>query len=139
MLNTTLHPAILDCMLQSSLIIAASDTGSRARDLLPRAVRALTVHRPVREPVMLVHARASFKGSKQHVYDLLLLSLRGEVLATLDGVVSSWLLIVVVVVMVVVVVVMVAAVVVVAVVAVIVVVVMVVAVVVVIVVVVVYC
>ena len=85
--GTTIHPCILDCMLQSAIIIAAKTGREEARDLLPKAVGGVLVHRPMEE-VMMVYSRVKERGSVQHVYDLKLLSPSGVVIAEVDGLVS---------------------------------------------------
>ncbi|KAK7088495.1 hypothetical protein V1264_022408 [Littorina saxatilis] len=90
--GTTIHPSILDCMLQSSLVITTDTDGNgkggNQKDLLPKALGRVVVHRPM-EPLMVVHTRIRVRGQKQNFYDLKLLSTSGHIIAELDGLVIN--------------------------------------------------
>ncbi|XP_025087737.1 uncharacterized protein LOC112560253 [Pomacea canaliculata] len=78
--GTTIHPCILDCSLQSSLVISDPDVG---HNLLPTSLGRLTVQRPM-EAAMLVHTTLKLKNRGKNYYHLRLLSLQGHVIAELD-------------------------------------------------------
>lgn len=82
--GTTIHPCILDCSLQSSLVISDPDVG---HNLLPTSLGRLTVQRPM-EAAMLVHTTLKLKNRGKNYYHLRLLSLQGHVIAELDDLVS---------------------------------------------------
>ncbi|KAK7508063.1 hypothetical protein BaRGS_00001028 [Batillaria attramentaria] len=80
--GTTIHPSILDSLLQSSQVIV-DKRGSSVGDVLPKSLGKLVVHRAM-EPVMLIHTRSKSMTSKTFVYDSRLLSLNGDVIGELD-------------------------------------------------------
>lgn len=82
----TIHPSVLDCTLQSCLIITLDE--SKGQELLPKAISRLVVHRPM-ETTMFVHTTLRFRASRQHVFDLKLLSTSGHVIAELEGLVCD--------------------------------------------------
>ena len=78
--GTTIHPCILDCMLQSVMLI---NTNSSATELLPKSIGKLVVHEEM-EPTMYVYARALDVSSGQLTFDVKLLSVSGRVIAELS-------------------------------------------------------
>ncbi|KAL8578299.1 hypothetical protein ACOMHN_005690 [Nucella lapillus] len=88
--GTTIHPAVLDCMIQSSLLVTGKGSHkNKSKDLLPKALGRLLVHRRPSEPVMLVHTRLKAVGVKQKIYDLKLMTTSGLVLVELEGLVIN--------------------------------------------------
>ncbi|XP_076458184.1 phenolphthiocerol/phthiocerol polyketide synthase subunit C-like [Babylonia areolata] len=86
--GTTIHPAVLDGMLQSSLLITGKAGSKVGGELLPKALGRLLVHRPL-DTIMVVYTKLKAKGVKQMFYDLKLLTCSGAVIAELDGLVIN--------------------------------------------------
>nr|KAG5702446.1 hypothetical protein BaRGS_027533 [Batillaria attramentaria] len=82
MAATRIHPCILDCMLQATLLLVPDDRGTM-KDMLPKSMGKLSVYRNM-ESTMLIHARRKQTAPDMIVYDQRLLSLDGHVIAELD-------------------------------------------------------
>ncbi|KAK7507754.1 hypothetical protein BaRGS_00000719 [Batillaria attramentaria] len=81
MKTTTIHPCILDCVLQSSAIVM-SQNGNAGEDVLPHSIGKLLVHRAM-ESAMFVHTRLKQKNKNGYFFDQRLLSPSGHVIAEL--------------------------------------------------------
>nr|KAG5702438.1 hypothetical protein BaRGS_027525 [Batillaria attramentaria] len=80
--GTTIHPCIIDCMLQSPPFLMVGGR-SASLDILPKSVGQLVVHRPM-EQTMFVHARLKDYSDNTVVYTHRLLSAAGHVIAEMD-------------------------------------------------------
>ncbi|KAK7490873.1 hypothetical protein BaRGS_00017929, partial [Batillaria attramentaria] len=80
--GTTIHPCIIDCMLQSPPFLMVGG-GSASLDILPKSVGQLVVHRPM-EQIMFVHARLKDYSNNTLVYTHRLLSAAGHVIAEME-------------------------------------------------------
>ncbi|XP_059176708.1 mycocerosic acid synthase-like [Physella acuta] len=79
--GTTIHPSILDGMIQTSVILM--DGVDDARDLLPRSIGKLTSYRPT-ENEMYIYTTLKSSDRKLTLYDIKLTTLYGEVIADLE-------------------------------------------------------
>ncbi|KAH9491619.1 hypothetical protein Btru_031049 [Bulinus truncatus] len=79
--GTTIHPSILDGMIQTSVILM--DGVDDARDLLPRSIGKLTSYRPT-EDEMYIFTTLKSTDRKVTLYDIKLTTLCGEVIAELE-------------------------------------------------------
>ncbi|KAK7490836.1 hypothetical protein BaRGS_00017892 [Batillaria attramentaria] len=80
--GTTIHPCIIDCMLQSPPFLMVGGR-SASLDILPKSVGQLVVHRPM-EQTMFVHARLKDYSDNTVVYTHRLLSAAGHVIAEME-------------------------------------------------------
>ncbi|XP_012938829.1 mycocerosic acid synthase-like [Aplysia californica] len=79
--GTTIHPSILDGMVQTSVLLM--NTMDEARDLLPRSIGKLTCYRPTEEE-MYIYTTLKCSDRTLTLYDIKLTTLWGEVIADLE-------------------------------------------------------
>uniref|UniRef100_A0A2C9MA35 Uncharacterized protein n=1 Tax=Biomphalaria glabrata TaxID=6526 RepID=A0A2C9MA35_BIOGL len=79
--GTTIHPSILDGMIQTSVILM--DGVDDARDLLPRSIGKLTSYRKT-EDEMYIYTTLKSTDRKVTLYDIKLTTLCGEIIADLE-------------------------------------------------------
>ena len=80
--DTTLHPCILDCMLQATVLVLGGN-GIGKKEMLPKSISGLSVRSKV-ESQMHVHVRMKFTGPDFFISEITLLSVDGRVLAELS-------------------------------------------------------
>ena len=78
MSGTTIHPCILDCMLQSTVIALGDKIPTK--ELLPKSIAGLSVHGKM-ETTMYVHARVKSTSPSFFLFGLKLLCMDGRVIA----------------------------------------------------------
>ncbi|KAL8592692.1 hypothetical protein ACOMHN_037632 [Nucella lapillus] len=79
MSETVIHPCILDCMLQSTVLVLGSNEIAM-KEMLPKSLRELVVVRPM-ERDMCVHARLKFTSSSVFIFEIKLLTPDGHMIA----------------------------------------------------------
>ena len=79
--DTTIHPCILDCMIQTTVILFQKQE-IPVKEVLPKAIKGLTVTGRM-QTTMFVHTRLKNKGSNLFTFELKLTSLDGCVIARL--------------------------------------------------------
>lgn len=79
--GTTVHPSILDGMIQTSIILM--DGVDDARDLLPRSIGRLISHRPI-EDEMYIYTTLKSTDRKLTLYDIKLTTLSGDTIVDLE-------------------------------------------------------
>ncbi|CAL1539754.1 unnamed protein product, partial [Lymnaea stagnalis] len=80
--GTTLHPSIIDGMIQSSVILM--DESAEARDLLPRSIGKLTTYRPI-ETNMIILCNKKGSDGRLTYYDIKLLTPGGQMIAHIEN------------------------------------------------------
>ena len=78
MSDTTIHPCILDCMLQSTAVAVGDKIPTK--ELLPKSISGLSVHGRM-ETKMYVHAIVKSTSPKFFIFGVKLLSVDGRVIA----------------------------------------------------------
>ncbi|KAH9495218.1 hypothetical protein Btru_015701 [Bulinus truncatus] len=80
--GTTLHPSVIDCMIQASVILAEGSKSSQ--DLLPKAIEKLTCYRDMERKMYIT---ATKKGTQGHLtyYDIKLTTLDGQIIAHMES------------------------------------------------------
>ena len=78
MSDTTIHPCILDCMLQSTVIALGDKIPTK--EMLPKSIAGLSVHGKI-ETTMYVHTRVKSTSPSFFLFGLKLLSMDGRVIA----------------------------------------------------------
>ncbi|XP_055894489.1 phenolphthiocerol/phthiocerol polyketide synthase subunit C-like isoform X2 [Biomphalaria glabrata] len=80
--GTTLHPSIIDCMIQASVILA--EGFKHAKELLPKGVEKLTCFRAIETQMYII---ATKRGHDRDLdfYDVKLTSLDGHVIALMEN------------------------------------------------------